>query len=485
MGLLGTTLRRLTVAVAALSLVCAAGACGSGDASSVASSSSPATSAPPSGSVAMFTPSDGITLSNAVPLNRWNQWSSALAEALHDEGFTKDTVSSVTSSSLEDQSRDIQDYVVDHVNAADSTSSPVTLVVAPAVAADESSRYYGDYVAQPTPVPSTGDTDSAESGKRLVAALKLAKRAGMHVVLVANTVDGFTPDAFVNMASAEEIGRMQAQQIVAKLQLDSATKSDPKHVEILLPYDGESDADSVFAARVFTGAWKVLEPYFHSGVVISPSGRLTDRSTTADWQRVAFAATKSDQVTRELRDRLVSDEQKDPVRIDGVIAMNDFVASGVVDELTKLGYTGSAADVNPSITISGIINSLSGRQDLDKSAVPDPSAHSGEQQHTVSRTAWPIVTGYGAYTSNLPNIVAGKQWVTGFADRDLIAKDTAKICATLDNAQEAKSLDFMTTSTVNRTKVATLQLPLVPVSAQNLKAELIDPGYVSLADAGL
>lgn len=38
-----------------------------------------------------------------------------------------------------------------------------------------------------------------------------------------------------------------------------------------------------------------------------------------------------------------------------------------------LGYTGSAADINPSITISGIVDNITGKKDLKKQSVPDPA----------------------------------------------------------------------------------------------------------------
>ena len=52
--------------------------------------------------------------------------------------------------------------------------------------------------------------------------------------------------------------------------------------------------------------------------------------------------------------------------------MNDYIASEVVTELDDLGYTGSAADINPQITISGIVGNITGKKDLSRSDVPDP-----------------------------------------------------------------------------------------------------------------
>lgn len=118
----------------------------------------------------------------------------------------------------------------------------------------------------------------------------------------------------------------------------------------------------------------MLSPYFKDGKAISPSGKLTASSTDDDWREVAFEATKSDQVKQALAERLGMDKDKSRhTRIDGIIACNDFVADSVIAELTDLAYTGSAADVNPSITISGIMDNIAGKHDLKKKPSPIPS----------------------------------------------------------------------------------------------------------------
>ena len=52
--------------------------------------------------------------------------------------------------------------------------------------------------------------------------------------------------------------------------------------------------------------------------------------------------------------------------------MNDYIASEVVKELDDLGYTGSAADINPQITISGIVGQYHRQEGSQPRRVPDP-----------------------------------------------------------------------------------------------------------------
>ena len=68
------------------------------------------------GGVAVFTPSDGITLNQQMPLNKWAKLVPDLTKALVDAGFKKGDIDHTTSDSLAKQSRAIQDFVVDHLS---------------------------------------------------------------------------------------------------------------------------------------------------------------------------------------------------------------------------------------------------------------------------------------------------------------------------------------------------------------------------------
>ena len=511
------------------------------------------------GAVALFTPSDGITLNQQTPLNKWAKLAPDLTDALVDAGFSKSDVSHTTSASLDKQSRAIQDYVVDQLSdkgASDDNGvrfSPetMTLLVAPVVEADASTRQYGDYASQTLSADGTDDADDKSDGstddaahdstdedaeeqseaiERLVSSLKLAQESGMHVVLLGNPIEGYQPDAFVRFSDARAIGALQAEKIVAKLELDKASKDNPKSIEVLLPYDSDSsdgttaDSDAksgtttsdtaAFAQEAFRGIWQVLGPYFKSGVAVSPSGTLDASSDADDWHNVAYDASEKGSTATVLAERLEGTESSDSsddkadsiVHIDGIIAMNDYIASEVVEELTDLGYTGSAADINPQITISGIVDNITGKKDLSREAVPDPikspqndqadddtdgdsDTSDRDENSTVEKakkTQWPLVTGYGAYISNIPDVVNGKQWMTGIEDRKAIAEDIAEACEHLNKGDKLTDMDAVeNTQVAGVDNVPTISEELVAVSASNLKETLIDPGYITLADAGL
>ena len=517
----------LLALLACLVIVASTGACGPALGKGEQSPSAPQSLATPTaaaevpGTVAIFTPSDGITLSQHTPINKWAALIPELKAALSKEHLSSKRIDAYTSGNLEDQSKELQDYVVNRLSErkAGKSSEPTTLVVAPMTSPDSITRQYGDYISKSLDVDAK---DKASS--RLVSSLRLAAGAGMHVVLMANQVPGIQPDLFVQLSDARAIGQMQAEKLASKLELDKASKDNPCRIEILLPNrpadassadkgagasraeQGQQEDQNSFPAQAFAGIWQVLGPYFKDGRADSPSGRLQADSTERDWQAVAFDPGKDASATgKELATRLsMNDDAKSHTEVDGILAMNDFIVSGVVSELRDLGYRGSSADVNPEISISGIVGSMAGRQDLHRQRVPKPaqspasqnssgsqadsSQNTGKTQESTSsddHTAWPIISGYGAYVDNIPQIVDGQQWMTGLEDRLGLAADIAKACVSLNSQGKVPAMDTIQTVNQDGKQVRRLSRPLVAVSASNLKATLIDTGYIKPADAGL
>lgn len=570
MALLDLRAVRKTVAVTA-SLVLLAGLTACGQSSTTPSASESATTQAALGSVEIFTPSDGITLSQRTPLNTWGKLVPEITSSLREQGYEADDIDAHTADSLDKQSRDIQDYVVSQVSGSsssssssatptdsssqdssssqasssqsssasassstDSTTAQSTLIIAPVVSHSTISHQYGDLVEHDITETTTdasdttsssddasasassdasssasGDEDSSsqssdsssdsqnseynEAVQRLRSALQLAQSSGMHVILLSSTIEGFTPDALVRMSTARVIGSVQAQQLVSKLALDKATSDNPKAVEVLLPYDSSSATsnDESFAKNAFAGIWEVLQPYFTKGVVTSPSGKLSKDTTEDDWESLTIDATSDQSIGEAVSDRLdMTSVNGSHTGIDGIIALNDYVASGVIKQLEDLGYTGSSADINPSISISGIVNNITGKHDLSKEAVPEPtkkpeSESSGEDAVEAVNSRWPIVTGYGAYVELMPHIVDGKLWMTALENRQTYASDIAAVTKQLSVGGSLTDFKHVSEETINEAQVPVIQEDLLAVSASNLKSTLIDTGYISLADAGL
>ena len=481
-----SAMTRLVAALACIGLTLTVAACSSRPAteSNVADDT-----ASDSGSVALFMPSDGLTIAQRTALNTWAKLTSNIVSLLRKHGVDKDDIDTFTADSADKQSLNVQDWVVSRTTDAKAVSSQTTLIVAP-VRSNASLKGYGDYVTQ-----SPTGADGGKAQRRLRSALQLARKSGFHVILIANAVQGFAPDLFVRCSTPWQIGQLQAKMLVSKLNLQKATANNPKAIEVLLPYDqDDGGASEAFAKEAFKGLWKVLKPYYEQGRAYSPSDTLSKDSTDDGWNDIAFDASKDGNAKEVLEERLPlnrTDENTTRTRIDGIIALNDATAAEVTDELTELGYSGSAADINPSITIPGILGNIVGNKDLIRDAVPDPAespqADSTSQAADESRNRWPIVTGFGAYVDNLQQVVNGKQWMTGLENRQALADDIARATVHLNRGKRAKDIRHVTESKLEGVKgtVPTIREDLLAVSAANLKATLIDTGYISMADAGL
>ncbi|WEV73298.1 hypothetical protein OZX74_04875 [Bifidobacterium sp. ESL0798] len=537
-------LARFLAFATALVLTTASAACGSGGqdtgATSIDTDKISVSSAVAKSNVMVFTPSDGISISSHTPLNKWAKLAPAITKSLTDAGFSSKNIKVKTDGNLRKQSEDVQDYVVNQLaTASDDSNRHTTLIVAPATSANKGNEQYGDYVTNPADAPAydtekpsgatntaaNGNTGSKASpssadkttqaqngddkdktdkqneiaaGKRLAKTLKLARKVGAHTVILANPLAGFTPDVFVSLSTPRQIGVLQARQLVSKLALEKTTKMHPKSLEVMIPVGEDTDStlntSQTFAKEAFAGIWHVLQPYFKDGRAISPSKKLSASTTDKDWESVSFKASKTAEIKTELNDRLTdSSKEGQPLHVDGILAMNDFVSSAVVDELTTLKYTGTAADINPEIEVSGIVGTLTGKHNLNKVAPPKPkdSKESGTEDETQSQSdsegdmAWPIITGYGAYADMMPDVVNGKQWMTGMENIQKLSGDIAGATTTIEAGKNVTELSYVKTTTINGTKMDTIHEKPMAISAGNLKHLLIEPGYISLADAGL
>ncbi|WP_421777727.1 hypothetical protein [Gardnerella sp. KA00747] len=565
------------------------------------------------GNVVIFTPSDGLALTRHKPLSTWDRLVPELVKGLKNKGFNDTAIVTKTSSSLAEQSQDVQDYVVNlltplqhagknrkatkHSDDANTKLrkqlSKNTLVIAP-WSNKNGNNNYGDYATLPaaleqTPSPNVtsqdkqGDdthpqqndkqshkdlaqksADQAEdkqtqdqenhkrmdsfsneansagdqsaknalrAEKRLATSLQLAKKAGVHVIMIARTVPGFQPDVLFHLSDAKSIGETQAATLVQKLALDRATQDNPRYIEVLLPCHNQKNInahastqtnkntesngnhtestnednplglDDEFAKEAFSGIWKVLRPYFASGTLLSSSGTLHTNSTENDWMNVAFDADDPEAVKKELTNRITAnDHQFTPSlrHVDGIIAMDDQIALQTAKTLSDLGYEGSAADINPSFTLPDVIGNFIGKRNLTKRPVPAPKNspnHKENQEQADTEAAkkddsqlkqWPAITGYGAYKNIMPNIVNGKQWMTTIENQAKISQDIVATCDSLNTTGKlSRSIATTPTNLGNGVNVPTIYEQLLAVSATNLKARLIDPGYISLADAGL
>ena len=105
--------------------------------------------------------------------------------------------------------------------------------------------------------------------------------------------------------------------------------------------------------------------------------------------------------------------------------------------------------------------------------MPDPAKTSSSDDDSDSdnkeNAKWPIITGYGAYISSMPNIVNGKQWMTAMENRKALADDIAQTCVRLNTSGKLSKLGFIRSATVEGKKITTIHEETLAISADNLK----------------
>lgn len=499
-------IRNLFVATVAVATLLGTAACGQATAQIKAKPSETRTMA--DSHVEIFVPTDGITLNQNNPTNKWGSFASAISEQLQKKGYSGSSITIKASGNLADQAKELTNHVTETDKSKKANKHDI-VILAPALAFDAASRQFGDLLGDGTEALNENSSNlgalnsedgSEESEKQQASITSISKsvasmrKKGTKVVLTARRLPGVSADAFIQTTDAYDIGALQAKQLALKLELKQATTSNPKRVEVVIP----EESNTSISAEFFAGVWSVLGPFYRAKTAISPSGKLTSSSTKDDWYQVLVASDNADEVQKGFDSLLTSattgKNRTKPVRLDGVIASNDFMATQVAEVLTQRGYTGSAADINPEITISGIVGNIAGNTDITKSKVPTPSKSADEgSKHSPGKpttdsdedeaSQWPIVTGYGAYVSNIQSVVSGKQWLTGLEDRTGLAKDAAALCASFAATNSAGTVTK--TVTLNGKKVPLVSRGLVSVVSRNVKAELIDTGYISAADAGI
>lgn len=374
---------------------------------------------------------------------------------------------------------------------------------------DDSTSQSASQVAQ--------DQEQAKNAQKLlVLAVPILRTHGVDFVEVGRAVPSVPTDAFVATTNVQAIGQLQASNLVKKLKLDSASASDPKRILIAVPQCGNTAVRQAY----FSGLWQVLRPYFSNGKAVDPAdSRLTRIAQTqsvaqavssGEWKQLQVPVTSAQAASVALttmltaaqstenaelasgklsKDELASVDDLPPV-IDGIIAGSDFLAQQVILTLTDAGYTGSASETSPDVSLQGIVGAVTGNADLNRAPVPAPQSKSSsaaaDSAFIARRKAqiWPVITGFSSDISTLQSVVSGKQWLTGLDDRATLISQLASLCQA--QAQK-KSLMSLTTSRVrlDGTDVPLFSQKLIPVDNGTVKTALVDTGYVSAADAGL
>lgn len=265
---------------------------------------------------------------------------------------------------------------------------------------------------------------AAQDGTTLSPAVAAAKKNGATVIAYDRLIMN-TPDVdYYATYNLQGVGKLQAQSIVQKLGLDKGAKG-PFNIELL----GGSPTDNN-APQFFKGAMSVLDPYFKSGALVSPSGK----GIGDNFQQVAVDWTQQAAQT-EMQTRLNS-FYTGGKKLDAVLAPNDAQAFGVISAL-------KAAGVDPTKV---------------------------------------VITGQDCETQNIPLIVKGEQYMSVYKS-DVNLADT--VTSIISDVTKGKKPKTDSVSANGKKDVPTIQLTPKAITKNNVKSELVDTGYVTASQAGL
>lgn len=355
-----------------------------------------------------------------------------------------------------------------------------------------------DSAADDTALEDDEELDAARSHSAELVRTLSAR--GVRVVGCSDLVSAHM-DAYVDMATPESIGVLQAREALSKIRANTLSASNPAQVLLLVPGNPQNEASKDFLSGVFS----VLETPLQQGVIqlvglpeVKSLSSFLDSSAARDFYFGSdlYSADISRRLT-SLLDDLIEQQggttasnglmkalpfvRSSTIALDAVIAGTDYISTQLVSVLTSKGYQGSAADINPDVSLSGIVNSLSGKKVLNKHKVPYPA---NTLPSAEFNSMWPVISGYGAI--DVPSIISGKEWVTGISNEESVASLFALLArnAALHKklATKVSELEGMTLS--SRASRTLISVDLVPISSSQVK-NLIREGYISAADAGL
>jgi putative multiple sugar transport system substrate-binding protein len=327
-------------------------------------------------------------------LERWNKDGAALKEQIEASGYTVDVIFS--NNKEEQQNADIENQI---------TKGSKLIIL------------------------------SAINGSSVGPAVEKAKEAGIPVLAYDRLImDTDAVDYYVTFG-LENVGKAQATYIIETLGLDTGAKG-PFNIEAFAGDPGDNNAK-----YFFKGAWDLLQPYFASDVLVSPSGAVSKDFTVDQWQDIGIDKWDTETARQKMEARLTQAYAGKDVHLDAVLAANDS---------TSVGFQ---------------------------------AAVEASQLWAVGSPEWPIFVGQDADVPACYNINKGLQAFTVWKDTRTLAKTVAEVAVQIIQGNPPAFPDVMNNNTKD---VPTIFEQVVGLTkdgdaAKNYVSltELVDSGYVT------
>ena len=283
---------------------------------------------------------------------------------------------------------------------------------------------------------------AAKDGSAVGPAVEKARDAGVKVISYDRLIlDTKAVDYYVTF-QLEKTGVWEANYLIEKLGLDKGKKG-PFNVEL---FTGSADDNN--AKYFFKGAWELLQPYFESGALVSPSGKVTKNFKLENWQDISIDSWKMEKAQSEMESRLAK-YNGGKTHLDAVLSPYDGISKGVINAIEGQGMPWKP----------------------------------GTDQ-------WPYITGQDAMVTALSDILDGKQGETVWKDTRALATKVAEVCVTILDGKKVK-----TTETMNNNK---FDVPSILLDSKSVTKngssdakdtisvkDVVDSGYVTAEKVGL
>lgn len=272
---------------------------------------------------------------------------------------------------------------------------------------------------------------AAKDGTAVGPAVEKARDAGAKVIAYDRLIMNTKAVDYYATFQLEQTGVLEANYIIDKLGLKDGAKG-PFNIEL---FTGSPDDNN--AKYFFKGAWDLLQPYFESGVLVSPSnhgGGVTKDFKEADWQKISVQGWKAEQAQKDMESIL-----------DSAYAHNEKLA----------------AVLSPYDGISqGVINAIQSKR-------PDMVA---------GTETWPYITGQDAMEIAVANISNGTQGQTVFKDVNKLADAVYEMIVQIAEGKEVTGINGKFNN--DQIDVPSKLLDPKGITKDNL-SDLVDAGYIT------
>ena len=217
---------------------------------------------------------------------------------------------------------------------------------------------------------------ASKDGTAVGPAVEKAHDAGAKVIAYDRLIMNTKAVDYYATFQLEQVGVLEATYLIEKLGLKDGAKG-PFNIEL---FTGSPDDNN--AKYFFKGAWELLQPYFTSGALVSPSNHgqgVTKDFKVDDWQSISVQSWKTEQAQKDM-ESILDSTYAHGEKLDAVLSPYDGITQGVINAIES-----KRPDMKPGTD------------------------------------SWPYITGQDAMEIAVANISKGKQGETVFKDVNKLA----------------------------------------------------------------